>query len=120
MPPHWTGKYERRLQSIMRTLKYMDLKSLRKGILGYLTSQIPVSLFACFCLLVCFFVLSCASLQYKRIEIRSLCHMHQACRKFFFVLFAGEGGGTIQRQDEPKVRQGHFRGKWGYDPWEIL
>ena len=43
----------------MRTLKYVDLKSLRKGILGHLTSQIPVSLFGCFlpaCLLFCFIV----------------------------------------------------------------
>ena len=39
---------------------------------------------------------------------------------FFFFLLAGEGGCTIQRQDEPKGRQGHSKGKWGYDPWEIL
>ena len=33
----------------------MDVKSLRKGILGYLTSQVPVSLLACllFCFIVC-------------------------------------------------------------------
>ena len=98
-------KYGGRLQGIMITLKYVDLKSLRKRILRYLTLQIPVSLLVCFlraCLLFLFYrVPHC-----KRIEIRSLCHMHQAC-----FLFAGEGGGTIQRRDGPKVRQGRSRRK---------
>ena len=76
----------------------MDLKSLRKGILGYLTSQIPVSL-------LFFFVFACLSafLFYrvphcKRIKIRSLCQMHQACRKFFF--FYLQGRGVIRSNDE--------------------
>ena len=79
------------------------------------------------CFFVClFFACLSAFLSYrvphcKRIKIRSLCHMHQACRSFFiYFLFAGEGGDTIQRRDGPKVRQGRSRGKWGYDPWEIL
>ena len=33
----------------------------------------------------------------KRIEIRSLCHMHQACRKFFFYL---QGRGVVRSNDE--------------------
>ena len=90
-------KYGGRLQGIMRTLKYVDLKSLRKGILRYLTLQIPVSL------LVCFFACLSAFLFYrvphcKRIEIRSLCHMHQACRKFFFYYLQGRG--VVRSNDE--------------------
>ena len=27
----------------------------------------------------------------KRIEIRSLCHMHQACKNFFFLICKGRG-----------------------------
>ena len=52
----------------------------------------------------------------KRIEIKSLCHMHQAYRKLFFYIICRGGGGTIQRRDGPNERQGRTRGKWGYAP----
>ena len=114
------GKSGRRLPIKMRTLKYVDLKSLRKGMLGYLTS-VTNTFFFVFCLLVCFLFYRVP--HCKRIEIRSLCHMHQACRKFsffFFFFHLQEEGGTIQRRNGPNVRQGRSRGMWGYAPWEIL
>ena len=92
------GKYGRRLQSIMRTLKYVDLMSLRKGILGYLTSFTNTCFFVCLFFACLSAFLFYRELHCKRIEIRSLCHTHQACRKFFFYL-QGVGGG-VRSNDE--------------------
>ena len=108
----------------MRTLKYLDLKLLRKGVLGY-----PIS-FTNTCLFVCLFFARLSGflfyrvLHCKRIEIRSFCHMHQACKNFFFFFpNLQEEGGTNQRRDGPNVRQGRSRGKWGYAPgkfWNLV
>ena len=64
-----------------------------------------VSYFTNTCFFVFFFVFACLSafLFYrvphcKRIKIRSLCQMHQACRKFFF--FYLQGRGVIRSNDE--------------------
>ena len=57
------------------------------------------------CFFVClFFACLSAFLFYrvphcKRIKIRSLCHMHQACRSFFFIFYL-QGRGVIRSNDE--------------------
>ena len=85
-----------------------------------------VSYFTNTCFFVCLFLLACLLFCFIVCLIANALksgHCVICIRpvgSFFFVLFAGEGGGTIQRQDEPKVRQGQSRGKWGYDSWEIL
>ena len=86
------GKYGGRLQRIMRPLKYVDLKSLRKGILRYLTLQIPVSLLGCFlraCLLFCFVV--CLTANALKSGHCVICIRH---------VFYLQGRGVVRSNDE--------------------
>ena len=107
----------------MRTLKYVDLMSLRKGVLGYPTSFTNacffVSLFFCvlvwfFCFIVCFIANALKSGHCV------ICIRPVGSSVFFFICRGWGGGGKIKRRDGPNVRQGCSRGKWGYAPWEIL
>ena len=98
------GKYGKRLQSIMRTLKYLDLRSLRKGVLGYPTS------FTNTCFFVCLFFACLSGLLFYRV-------LH--CIHFFYLQGVG-GGGYDTTTRRTKRAQGRSRGEWGYAPWEIL
>ena len=60
----------------------------------------------------------------KRIEIRSLCHMHQAWSKFFLLfLFVGEGGGigSNDKTDQkcPRGALGESRGMTHGKLWKV-
>ena len=91
-------KYGGRLQGIMRTLKYVDLKSLRKGILrvSYLTNTCFV---AClfFCVLVCFFCfIACLIANALKSGHCVICIRHVGSFFFFYL----QGRGVVRSNDE--------------------
>ena len=103
------GKIQRKITKCYENIEIRRSKVIKKGILGYLTLQIPVSLLVCFlraCLLFCFIVCLIANALKSGhcvICIRPVGSFF-TCR--------GEGG-SIQRRDRPNMRQGRFRGKGG-------
>ena len=108
------GKIQRKITKCYENIEIRRSKVIKKGIIGYLTLQIPVSLLVCFlraCLLFCFIVCLIASALKSGHCVICIRHVGN------FFLFAGKGGGTIQRRDGPKVRQGRSRRKWGYALW---
>ena len=89
------GKIQRKITKCYENIEIRRSKVIKKGILGYLTLQIPVSLLVCFlraCLLFCFIV--CLIANALKSGYCVICIRHVG---FFFYL---QGRGVVRSNDE--------------------